>query len=1161
MNKGDGLQLKKIRETLKKWYPKAPPKFNKRLVNDVHHLIISEEAHSLLPILKETEYFEHVLWRFFHIDVTLNHMELLLFLVLRNIAQGEDYLINRMIEQQDKFEQFTKRLLTITIDIRKDANFRVHRQGLLFVAQLISLKRTDPVVQESIHELFDMGILHNLKNPRLVLKTEQEMIDFERKVQSYEEIEDLKKKSYLTLKHRWIYNITVTLMRLILEDMDIKEEHFSAYITSLIQLLFICVSQPYLRLYVHGLIREVGFISCFGFQISHPTISASLNVLKHFIFNSYINNKEVLTDSNEARFYDLQKKIYGLFAEKYPRKVKEFVSIPSIYNITPEDLGNFLSSFSLEELLEIMREFHLAENVIGEFLRHDFAINTLLHKTFAFTELDESLGRFVRASTEIELFDQLPQPSNIPIKVHCAPPIEKVQFFSFEDYMRREHAYQYYELREKVSDHIVRVLDRFKINCNSKGNLDIRGSSKYFAKIENMKKTSSQIVQFSTKETKESKDVREKDLLVAVEIIKPNKYSPHKRIRNYGLNSIRLLQVLEHKKSGPNTEILSYWGGNEELTARMNYIIRLPKGLLPLNIIKAIERTLVSKEVRLPIFIESVYLGISDASSSSSDRKKYRLLNLKTENVSLKNLPGKVEEVNHKRRKTNNGLNASSTSSTSQYLLHFEDAQSNIRAHWIGNSVSEYHLNKEETEALISSLNTGLTVIDAPPHSEYRLLESIFRNLQLNFSHERVLVIASDENYLNCLPKISLSSFVLSNDPHLNTSQALAILNNAKNNLSEVQRLASSLNLGEFGYGESCENASILFDRVKELWNKFLQEIKQDRSNIDRYPFTSYIKIEDSDSDKDRLQKIVDSYSHICLLFYEVQKSAPLFKVLANMQYLVQYLAERHCSFVYVSPSSLQSQGITATVFDSVVVAGPIDRFSLLLPLINNQRLKRLVVITDSRSRAISRWKYLAVPAVSLFQVDARPELVSLSNPFYGDTLTAAYTGPPENPGFVHTHQCVLMDYDDESDFSVDQAEYAVAIYNYMQLLNYPVHLITIVVFSERQALMVQEVAALRCWLSYPHVLLANCCPACPYLIVCGVSSSRDSLLQLVCPKSSRGLYVLGHGDIAGFPTAPLLLAPTGLPGVHNNTHLEIIHSPQQMVSYVDLLLDDRRAD
>ena len=1158
MEKGNGLQLRKIKGSLKKWFPKPPSKFNKRLVNDIHHLIIDEEVHSVLPILKETAYFEHVLWRFFHIDATLNHMELLLFLVMHSVAQGEDHMINRLIEDQDKFEEFMKRLFTITIDVRKEVNFRLHRHGLLFVSQLISLKRNDPVVQKSINELFDIGILRNLKSPHCVLKKEQEIRDFKRKVKSYEEIEELGKKSYLTLKQRWIYSITVSLMQLILDGLDIKEEPFSAYITSLIQLLFIFVSQPYCRFYVRNLIKEVGFISCFKLQNDAPTIYSSLNVLKYYIFNSYLVNEDVLGDSNEIRFYDLQKKVYRLFAEKHPRKVEEFVKIPSIYNSTPEDLGKLLSSFDLEELLVIINEFQLAENVNGEFLTHEFAINTLLHNTFAYAEFDESLSHFVRVFTEVELFDQLPKPLRFPIRIPCTPPVENAQFFSFEDYMRREHAYQYYELREKISDHIVQVLDRCKINCNNKGNLDIKGSSKYFAKIENMKKASSQIIQFSTKETRESNDVHEKDLLIAIEIIKPNKYSPHERIRNYGLNSIRLLQVIECKKAGSNIRFLSYWGGNEELATRMNYLIRLPNSLVPLNIIKIMEEKLSSHEMTLPRFIERVYLGINDKTSSISDTQTFPLLKLNTENtenISLENLPGDAEEVVHKRRKTNNGLKASSTSSISQDVLHSGDNLSSVETYPIDDDVSEYSLNKEETEALISSLSTGLTVIDAPPHSEHRLFKSIFRHLRLNFNLERVLVIASDENYLHCLPKISQSSFVLSNDPDSNIPQALAILNNAKNNLTEVQRLASSLNLGDFGYGESCGNASILFDQVKEQWNKFLQRIKQDRSNIDSYPFSAYSNIEVNDSDKDGLQEIVNSYSRICSLFYEIQKSAPLFKLLDNAQHLVQYLVEKYCSFVYASPSSLQSLGVTATAFESVVAAGPIDRFSFLLPLINNRRLKRLVVTTDARSPAISHWKCLGVPAVSLFLVDVRPELVSFTNPFYNGTLAAAYTGPSENPGFVHTHQCVLMDYDDESDFSVDQAEYAIAIYNYMQLLNYPQHQITVVVFSRRQQLMVQEVAALRGLLSYPHVLLANCCLACPYLIVCCASSSRDSL-QLVFPKASRGLYILGHADITGFPTTPLLLAPIELPGLHKKTHRQTIHSPKDMVSYIDLLMN-----
>lgn len=183
---------------------------------------------------------------------------------------------------------------------------------------------------------------------------------------------------------------------------------------------------------------------------------------------------------------------------------------------------------------------------------------------------------------------------------------------------------------------------------------------------------------------------------------------------------------------------------------------------------------------------------------------------------------------------------------------------------------------------------------------------------------------------------------------------------------------------------------------------------------------------------------------------------------------------------------------------DNVVVvnAEQLPEIYAILPLVASlpQKIRRLILVGDELNRSKCRAKFdpvasdsnveqslferlirLGVPVVNLKQVDQRMQLRQLLlNPVdvVQDPIDPALIAADSNPGFGFSQQFI-----DCPEFlgqgetepapgvfqNIGEAEYVVAVYQYMRLMNYPANKIAILTPFRGQRTLIREVLARRC--------------------------------------------------------------------------------------------------
>lgn len=152
-----------------------------------------------------------------------------------------------------------------------------------------------------------------------------------------------------------------------------------------------------------------------------------------------------------------------------------------------------------------------------------------------------------------------------------------------------------------------------------------------------------------------------------------------------------------------------------------------------------------------------------------------------------------------------------------------------------------------------------------------------------------------------------------------------------------------------------------------------------------------------------------------------------------------------------------------------------------LPPVIQNQALQKYSQFDQS---LFTRFIRLGVPAIVLDkQGRARPEIASLyswrySNPAAGqslgnlDLVLSSSQYRIANPGFAHTFQLVdVPDFNGKGETcptpyfyqNLGEAEYVVAVYQYMRLVGYPAEKISILTTYNGQKELIRDILSQRC--------------------------------------------------------------------------------------------------
>ncbi|CAK7201249.1 hypothetical protein SEUCBS139899_003952 [Sporothrix eucalyptigena] len=409
-------------------------------------------------------------------------------------------------------------------------------------------------------------------------------------------------------------------------------------------------------------------------------------------------------------------------------------------------------------------------------------------------------------------------------------------------------------------------------------------------------------------------------------------------------------------------------------------------------------------------------------------------------------------------------------------------------------------------------------------------------------------------------------------------------LENRKHFLLDVSRLAASIG-APGAHGNSAETAGYFNSvYIEPAWTKFNDvAVHTDGATaadiVQAFPFHNYFSnapqpLFPADADRDTVLDIANGcYRHISKIFSELADVQP-FEILRRDRDKANYLLTKEARIVAMtSTHAAIRRGEIASLgfhYDNVVVeeAAQITEIEDFIPLAMQKPnattggvpLQRVVLCGDHLQNSpvvqnfafrhysnleqslFSRLVRLGVPTINLDQQGrARPSLADLYRWRYpGLTDLPQVQTTPEfllaNAGFRYDYQFInVSDYRGRGESepsphfiqNLGEAEYAVALYQYMRLLGYPAEKITILATYAGQRALIRSVLEYRCRKSpifgMPKALTTvdkyqgeqN-----DYIILSLTRTSRVGYLRdirrltVALSRARLGLYVLGRREI-----------------------------------------------
>ncbi|RKP26860.1 P-loop containing nucleoside triphosphate hydrolase protein, partial [Syncephalis pseudoplumigaleata] len=405
-------------------------------------------------------------------------------------------------------------------------------------------------------------------------------------------------------------------------------------------------------------------------------------------------------------------------------------------------------------------------------------------------------------------------------------------------------------------------------------------------------------------------------------------------------------------------------------------------------------------------------------------------------------------------------------------------------------------------------------------YPQQRILLMARSNQALNQLFEKIVALDIDDRHLL---RLGHGEEALETEESFNKAgRVSSFLERRVALLQQVSRLAVSLGLsGDHGY--TCETAGYFFlYHVLARWEPFEANATQqhwDSSQIAiKFPFTAYFSdapqpLFPVNSPSEEAMEIARGcFRHIRHIFEELEQIRA-FELLRTNKDRANYLLAKEAKIVAMTTmhAALKRRELVALGFqyDTVVMeeAAQVLESETLIPLLlqapteGQTRLKRVVLIGDHNQlppvvqnpafekysnleqSMFARFVRLGVPTIELDrQGRARPSIAKLYNWRYaqlGDlpAVTESHLFHLANPGFTYEYQFVdVPDYEGKGETSplphyyqnLGEAEYVVAVYQYMRLLGYPADKITILATYNGQRALLMDVLQRRCgWHPY----------------------------------------------------------------------------------------------
>lgn len=399
--------------------------------------------------------------------------------------------------------------------------------------------------------------------------------------------------------------------------------------------------------------------------------------------------------------------------------------------------------------------------------------------------------------------------------------------------------------------------------------------------------------------------------------------------------------------------------------------------------------------------------------------------------------------------------------------------------------------------------------------------------------------------------------------------------------LKEVNRLAASIG-APGAHGNSAETAGYFNSvYIQPSWAKFQEVVKVEDSTptaiIEAFPFHNYFSdaaqpLFSPESDRDAVIDIANGcYHHISKIFSELEDVLP-FEILRRDRDKANYLLINEARIIAMTAThaAMHRTEIANLGFhyDNVVMeeAAQITEVESFIPLAmqkpegGQMALQRVVLCGDHYQNSpviqslafrhyanleqslFFRFIRLRVPVITLDQQGrARPSIAALYQWRYPNLGNLPHVESMKefqtaNAGFKYDYQFInVPDYKGRGEVeptphyiqNLGEAEYAVAIYQYMRLLGYPASKISILATYAGQRALIKDVLSHRCVrnaiFGLPKVVTTvdkyqgeqN-----DYIILSLTRTSRVGYLRdirrltVALSRARLGLYILGRREV-----------------------------------------------
>ncbi|CCH40873.1 Intron-binding protein aquarius [Wickerhamomyces ciferrii] len=1113
-------------------------KINQKVLDAALKTIIEDlKRQSSLNIPKS--FFEDILWPSCS-EKTDSHILLVAAGIVSKLEHNDDF---KCLES-DRLPDFILRLLQI---FHKDNGSLIIKTLIVKSFNALFLNLHISGIRKQLAPFVSILIWGNIDDYEDLLVKHGLNAQYSKQKASLDKLSKIEKVGN-SLKTNWISNSIDVAVK----NYDVKNNDSIIYTKSVLVLLRDLLAQIPTRKFLKSLLAHKNML--FTLTSSQINDDELLSILDSYTFYfkfpvDELTGELISSDTIEKIISDNYLKLQVLSNSLFAEKLQDLAFATYEHLEDRSKLKNSLSILDSQELAELFKGFGFTLPKVNS---QDQIIDSFIFQLTPFINPQtylENLGSFINEKTILNKTRQ----SGLKLTG---------QFISEGDYLLRNYIIYRDEVFKEIKSHLERTISRLTLK-NDKGKEKVTGKSNYVSKLspDDIKFSSNTSIdsakikislnEFSNEVTKNWTSLKQEDVILLVKL--GVKFPKGNDLEKLGVTKIvtAVIKDVINNKSTSDLKVDIKGSINKEENQSneddqpFSIALRLPKELTKYNqkLNKAWEN-INRVEDQLPEWLYDHVLGLGGEIDDSLElRKSVRLLHNGITKESIeKSFPSykvTIDGQDTKRRKVDP---ENSESLTSPFIICTTDNEIVLKPLEAESKYRDLQFNEQQTKALISSLSNGLTLIEGPSGSgKKQVINTSINTLVENYPNEKILIISKNGGTLNQLFQ-ALDKPNEGVDTHFNLTDSEAKQNSIQKAnttlgvlLQEVDQLAVSLGLDPL-YGDSGISALQFFThQVKPLFEKFLNEIKSNKTVKtlkESYPFAKFGDsiIVDDTSFVEGLKSVVKHYTSISSIFHKIEELSPL-SLSKNQDEIFDHLLITYGKVVGVSadsyPGYLKKFTKLNIKFDSIIIsdASQLDEFETLFPLVlSNNSLKRALLVGDTiplseeKQSFFDRVKNQGSNLIKFNQVyDKRLEIVELLEEFYSGKITT--TAHPETPnaGVLETVKLIELS-SKESEGKrpiVASALYALKFSRYLISKDYSPEIITILALDPLHEALLKEIFS---------DLATNISTIAKYrgqsndIVILPLNDTSDNLdenlLSLALSASKKGFYIFGTEDV-----------------------------------------------